>query len=241
MRTIPGQSQSYLRACASASTAPKSSRTRRGFSLVELLVVLGIITILIGLLLPALVRVRKHAQQVVCQSNLRQVGLHLLIYINDSHGWLFPVGPTDQATGNPTTLGTNVPRDRRWPVYVFAPPVWNPPILKCPADEQPVEEHSYVLNEHLADHRIKYSNTRVGGLTASEIVVMGEKVSTVADYYMEQGDFNRVVDPYRHGLHYGSNYLYLDLHVSTTPPDEAKSGIDPWDPPVADQPPGNGA
>ena len=91
-----------------------------------------------------------------------------------------------------------------------------------------------MLNQHLADHRIRYSTTHIGGLTSSEIVVMGEKVSTVADYYMEAGDFNRVVEPFRHGTYYGSNYLYLDLHVSTTPPDEARAGIDPWDPPAQD-------
>ena len=209
---------------------------QRGFTLIELLVVIGILTLLLGLLMPALVRARKSAQQVVCQSNERQIGLSLLMYINHSNGWLFPVGPINPLTGFPTTLGTNKPRDERWPVYVFFPPVWNPPILLCPADLQPMEEHSYVLNEHLADHRIKYSTTHVGGLTSSEIVVLGEKVSTVADYYMEQGDFSRVVDPYRHGSHYGSNYLYLDFHASTTPPDEARSGIDPWDPPIEEKP-----
>lgn len=207
----------------------------RGFTLVELLVVLGIITVLVSLLLPALARVRQQAQQVRCQSNLRQVGTHLLLYVNESRGWLFPVGPPG-ADGLPTTLGTNVPHEQRWPVFVFKPAVWNPPILKCPSDLEPAEEHSYVLNQHLSDHRVRYSTTHVGGLTSSEIVVMGEKFSTVADYYMEQGDFNRVVDPYRHGVHYGSNYLYLDLHVSTTPPDEARAGTDPWDPPTEQGP-----
>jgi prepilin-type N-terminal cleavage/methylation domain-containing protein len=203
----------------------------KAFTLVELLVVLGVITILVSLLLPALARVRQQALQVRCQSNLRQVGAHLLVYVNQSRGWLFPVGPP-APTGLPTTLGTNVPHEQRWPVYVFTPAVWNPPILKCPSDVDPVEEHSYVLNQHLADHRVRYSTTHVGGLTSSEIVVMGEKFSTVADYYMERGDFFRVVDPYRHGVHYGSNYLYLDMHVSTTPPDEARAGTDPWDPPT---------
>jgi prepilin-type N-terminal cleavage/methylation domain-containing protein len=209
----------------------RKTRDAGGFTLVELLVVIGIITILVSLLLPALARVRKQAQQVTCQSNLRQVGVHLLVYVNQSRGWLFPVGPPD-VNGRPTTLGAQLPRNQRWPVYVFTPAVWNPPILKCPADFEPVEDHSYVLNQHLADHKVRYSVTHVGGLTSSEIVVMGEKASTVEDYYMERGDFFRVVDPYRHGAAYGSNYLYLDMHVSTTPPDEARSGVDPWDPPT---------
>src|SRR5688572_5612008 len=89
------------------------------FTLIELLVVLGIIAMLLGLLMPALNRARAQANSVKCQSNLRQVGVNLMLYLNMSRGWLYPVGPDDPATGQPTTLGTNVPPDQRWPVYVF--------------------------------------------------------------------------------------------------------------------------
>jgi prepilin-type processing-associated H-X9-DG protein len=208
-----------------------SKKSGSGFSLAELLVVLGIITVLLALLLPALARARDRGNQVVCESNLRQIGVFLLMYANQSRGWLCPVGPED-ARGKPTTLGSTLPRDERWPVYALEPRVWNPPILRCPSDFEPAEEHSYVLNEHLADHKIKYSDTKLGGRDSTEVVVMGEKVSDVADYYMERNEFARVVEPFRHGLSYGSNYLYLDLHVSTVPPDAAKAGVDPWEPPL---------
>src|SRR5689334_16378669 len=58
----------------------------RGFTLVELLVVLGILTVLIGLLLPAITRARKQALRVVCQSNLRQVGHAVLAYAEANRG-----------------------------------------------------------------------------------------------------------------------------------------------------------
>jgi len=61
---------------------------RRGFTLVELLVVIGIIAVLIAILLPALSKARKTARTTACLSNLRQMGNAWVMYLSDSKGKL---------------------------------------------------------------------------------------------------------------------------------------------------------
>jgi prepilin-type N-terminal cleavage/methylation domain-containing protein/prepilin-type processing-associated H-X9-DG protein len=221
-----------------------------GFTLPELLVVIGIIVVLMALLIPAVSSVRRRAQSVNCQANLRTMGQMLAMYQADNGGWIFPV---KRDAFGVIGLGLNVPPHERWPMLVFKvegaplppsydvaayemdkrnepqydPRPYTPAVLLCPGDLGSHQAHSYVLNNHLADEGIKAGRT-IKGVNSADIIVAGEKRTVAPDYYMEYGEYDRAVEPFRHGQQNGSNYLYHDGHVSTVLPKDAKRGLDPW-------------
>jgi prepilin-type N-terminal cleavage/methylation domain-containing protein/prepilin-type processing-associated H-X9-DG protein len=271
----------------------KNKDSSAGFTLVELLVVMGIISVLIGMLLPALSRAMVAARKVQCMSNMRQVFMEIEMYANGNKGWLFPMGPDEYnaALGKktPSTLGYP-PRDHTVPPDGTAD-VWtmimfnrfDPAIMICPTDianfpdcdkdgnfeiadvldtagnvvkpnwNEPVKHfwHSYVLNQHLANYKVKVSDggSKLNWRPQSEVILMGEKYLTEWDYFMEPpkttdgvSDFDRLIDLYKHGMNRQtgadgkakagptSNYLYLDGHVDSEIPAVAEKAFDPWQP-----------
>lgn len=136
-------------------------RTRRsGFTLVELLVVIGIIAVLVGILLPALNRAREQARSAKCLSNVRQLATAFFMYTNENKGWFpcvgvfggganqlgYPFGLNDPNNPTPTWVGWS----EDWIVWRYktrADPLegsimkylnsTDAAVMVCPSDEDP--------------------------------------------------------------------------------------------------------
>ena len=103
---------------------------RRGFTLIELLVVIAIIAILAAILFPVFARAREKARQASCMSNLKQLGLGMMMYMQDYDSTL-PYNPVAPA---PAPAGTSYWAADR--VYgVFMPYIKNDQLWICPTQK----------------------------------------------------------------------------------------------------------
>jgi prepilin-type N-terminal cleavage/methylation domain-containing protein/prepilin-type processing-associated H-X9-DG protein len=122
---------------------------QRAFTLVEILVVIGIIAILIAILLPVISRAREGAQRTACLSNLRSLQHAMVLYSNANRGWL----PNGNAPGVWQDYnGANALMVTFNDDYVQAPKVFH-----CPSDNDPVPTSIVTADQKLPNSaRVSY-------------------------------------------------------------------------------------
>lgn len=154
--------------------APVSKRKRPAFTLVELLVVIGIIALLISMLLPALNKAREQANRAKCLSNERQLYMALLMYSEAFNGSV-PIGNWDgylqqnymiwyKGDKTPIVFGL------LWPTKFIKDPL----AFYCPSDDDPADVYGGPSNPALPDpNSATYASWLANGLPGGLNIRMG--------------------------------------------------------------------
>ena len=150
---------------------------RRGFTLIELLVVIAIIAILAAILFPVFAKAREKARQASCLSNLKQLGVGLMMYVQDYDEMYMPTGYVIPS------LGTNP--NVNWWRYLIYPYVKNWQIFLCPSASyglDPSNPNNQLTNSY--GYSSALNGLSQGSLSKpAEFIAMGDSVHWIGDCY----------------------------------------------------------
>jgi prepilin-type N-terminal cleavage/methylation domain-containing protein/prepilin-type processing-associated H-X9-DG protein len=165
-------------------------RRRPAFTLVELLLVVGIVALLVAILLPALGRAREHARRVQCASNLRQVALATIMYANQNGGVMPGVGRWPHQPHDWVYWGLTAPYDET-DDCALAPYLGRPvneAVLRCPSDDwEPRRRPLFMSGLPPYGYAYSYSISRfLGNVGAERLKLQRVRASSKKILFVEE-------------------------------------------------------
>jgi len=189
---------------------------RTGFTLIELLVVIAIIAILAAILFPVFARAREKARQASCSSNLKQIGLSLMMYVSD-YDERFPSDSLDASLGQ-ARLGW-----QGWISNGIYPYSKNGNIFQCPSNNNGwfTEWHTNSQVSYCYNYISCWQRKLAEVQEPSKIIVMWDSVNPWADWHGPIWDRdltwyntqNWTATSWHNGM---NNTLFADGHVKAT-------------------------
>jgi prepilin-type N-terminal cleavage/methylation domain-containing protein/prepilin-type processing-associated H-X9-DG protein len=188
-----------------ASKLEQSWPCARGFTLVELLVVVGIVALLIGILMPVLGRAREAARQVVCMSQMRELSVATEIYCKDNRNhW----------PGVVLTLA---------PFTELLEDKWDPRLIVCPSGESGGERtRSYSVNAYLLYNGWE-KRTEVPRIHETLLYVEEHETSIDNEHFAVYTNVWWNMISARHTR--GSNMVFTDGHIEHWKFSDKRTGV----------------
>lgn len=195
---------------------------KKAFTLIELLVVIAIIALLLAILMPSLKKAKERAKQTICKTNLRGVGLAILLYLDDFEGRTYPDHGNRYEWFNPAT-GTEVAPDSDDAYWGLAYNDYtkNPKIFSCPTfatmkdtiydiDEDRDILGGFGINRHFED-------MRVGAIrTPAQFIITQDHVEPHPEnkdlFYIYNKSYGYNLESYRTGTR-AKNYWTIFRHA----------------------------
>jgi len=185
----------------------ESIRARNGFTLIELLVVIAIIAILAAILFPVFAKAREKARQTSCASNLKQLGLAVIQYVQD-YDEAMPVGEYNSSLNS----GNNYYYYGNWTVSIY-PYVKSAGVFTCPDD---VTTPALAGNDHIQSGAVPISYIfNVNALVTRAMVSNNNWNPAIMAKYNSPAETIWLTES---GYNYNNPATFVDVNASSNAP-----------------------